>query len=181
MKIYTRTGDSGTTGLFGAGRVSKNHPRIEAYGTVDELNATIGMARASISADQHMNALLTTIQEELFRIGADLATPEESDASVPRVTRREIEDLEATIDRVESELQPLKAFILPAGTGLAAALHLSRTVCRRAERRVVELAESVSINANIAIYLNRLADLLFVLARVANARSGHADVKWKGI
>lgn len=180
MKIYTRTGDTGTTGLFGAGRVSKNHPRIEAYGTVDELNATIGIARASISDDQHMNALLTSIQEELFRMGADLATPEESDASVPRVSRREIDDLEVAIDRVESELQPLKSFILPAGTVLSCALHLSRTVCRRAERRVVELAESESLNENIAIYLNRLADLLFVLARAANARSGHADVKWKG-
>ncbi|MBT8401605.1 MAG: cob(I)yrinic acid a,c-diamide adenosyltransferase [Rhodothermia bacterium] len=181
MKIYTRTGDSGTTGLFGAGRVSKNHPRIEAYGTVDELNATIGIARAAISDNQHMNGLLTSIQEELFRIGSDLATPEESDASVPRVTRREIDDLEMAIDRVESELQPLKAFILPAGTALASALHLSRTVCRRAERRVVELAESASINENVAIYLNRLADLLFVLARAANARSGSSDEKWKGL
>ncbi len=179
MKIYTRTGDSGTTGLFGAGRVSKDHPRIEAYGTVDELNATIGLARTTISDDTHMNALLTSIQEELFRIGSDLATPQESGASVPRVTSREVGDLETAIDRVDSELEPLKAFILPAGTALAAALHLSRTVCRRAERRVVELAASETINENVAIYLNRLADLLFVLARAANARSGRDDVQWK--
>ena len=180
MKIYTRTGDTGTTGLFGAGRVSKNHPRIEAYGTVDELNAVIGVARVSSFSDGKMDDLLASIQEELFTVGADLATPLDSDVVVERVTDAEVSEIEAAIDAAEAQLEPLKAFILPAGSPLASSLHVARTVCRRAERRVVELAASESLNKTVAVYLNRLADLLFVLARLANARAGTGDVLWRG-
>ena len=168
MKIYTRTGDSGETSLFGGSRVRKNDPRIDAYGTVDELNAFIGVARAAW-AESPIDRELSLIQADLFDLGAHLAAPaSDRFAGVPDAR---IADLERAIDAMETALTPLKSFILPGGTLAAAHLHVARTVCRRAERLVVALGEDVR-------YLNRLADYLFVAARYANAKQGVADVLW---
>jgi cob(I)alamin adenosyltransferase len=180
MKIYTKTGDDGTTGLYGGGRVRKDHARVEAYGAVDELNAAIGLARAEMlpaSIDEH----LARIQNELFDLGAELATPQPAARGVAVVGEHEIKSLEATIDQFDPQLAPLKTFILPAGTRAASALHLARTICRRAERRVITLAadSEQSVSPQVIIYLNRLSDLLFVLARTTSATAGHADVEWK--
>lgn len=181
FKIYTRTGDAGETGLFGGGRVGKDATRVDAYGEVDELNATIGFARA-VAAEPGIDAELERIQRDLFAIGSLLATPdhekmhrqlEKADLHDERVA-----ELERLMDRADGELEPLRAFILPGGTPKAAALHVSRTVCRRAERRVVALAREVELPAIIVTYLNRLSDLLFTLARLANRRAGTGDVQW---
>jgi cob(I)alamin adenosyltransferase len=185
VKIYTRAGDGGQTALFGGRTVGKDVPRVEAYGTLDELNACVGLALAAppgLPAD--IAALLARIQSELFDLGAELATPPERAADrlamrVPIMGPVRIEALEAEIDRYESELAPLKTFILPGGAQDAAALHLARTVCRRAERRVVTLAAIEPVNGEVMRYLNRLSDLLFVLARAANHRSGMEDVPWQ--
>lgn len=176
MKIYTKTGDAGQTGLFGGPRVRKDHARIEAFGTVDELNSHLGMARTH-SVAAAFDPLLRRVQCELFDLGAQLATP---DASVERITAAHVEALEVEIDNHEAMLDPLTFFILPAGTPLAAAFHVARTVCRRAERRVVTLAshEGATMPANAIEYLNRLGDLLFVLARVANRQAGVSDDPW---
>jgi cob(I)alamin adenosyltransferase len=170
MKIYTRTGDAGATSLFGGARVAKNDPRIEAYGTVDELNSFIGVARAAWS-ESPIDAELHLVQSDLFDIGAKLASPGKPLADVKD---SRIEALERGIDEMESELTPLKTFILPGGTPAAAHLHVARTVCRRAERLVVALHED---GATLR-YLNRLSDYLFVAARFANARAGVADTPW---
>jgi cob(I)alamin adenosyltransferase len=181
MKIYTKTGDTGETGLWGGIRVPKDAARVAAYGTVDECSAAIGVARAVLSAataaEADLAATLERIQDQLFVVGADLATPGDA-AAIPRVAADEVAWLEQTIDALESELAPLKQFILPGGTLAAAQLHLARTICRRAERRLVALAREEPINPNVGVYLNRLADCLFVLARAANARAGVADVPW---
>lgn len=176
MKIYTKTGDAGETGLFGGPRVAKDHARIEAFGTVDELNSHLGVVR-TLPAAGEFDPLLRRIQCELFDLGAQLATPT---AVEERITTAHVEHIEAAIDRYEELLEPLTCFILPTGTPLAAALHVARTVCRRAERRVVTLAGRVetTIPANAIEYLNRLGDLLFVLARVANRREGLPDDPW---
>jgi cob(I)alamin adenosyltransferase len=176
MKIYTKTGDAGETGLFGGPRVAKDHARIEAFGTVDELNSHLGIVRTLPAAAQ-FDPLLRRIQCELFDLGAQLATPGDSEE---RITMRHVEAIERAIDEYEGEVEPLKCFILPTGTPLAAELHVARTVCRRAERRVVTLASRLetTIPANAIEYLNRLGDLLFVLARLANARDGVADDPW---
>lgn len=176
MKIYTKTGDAGETGLFGGPRVAKDHPRIEAFGTVDELNSHLGMARTH-SVAAAFDPLLRRVQCELFDLGAQLATP---DAGDERITAGHVEALEREIDRHEATLEPLRCFILPAGTPLAAAFHVARTVCRRAERRVVTLSSQPgsTIPANAIEYLNRLGDLLFVLARVANRQAGVSDDPW---
>ena len=177
MKIYTKTGDTGETGLWGGRRVAKDAARVQAYGTVDECNAAIGVARAS-GIDTGLDAILAQIQDQLFVVGADLATPGEA-ATIPRIGEEEIAFLEQSIDALEEQLEPLKQFILPAGTPAAAQLHLARTICRRAERWVVGLArQEPSLSAQIGIYLNRLSDCLFVLARAANARAGVADMPW---
>lgn len=181
MKIYTRTGDKGDTGLFGGGRVDKDHPRVEAYGDVDELNATIGVARAH-NTDSRIDEILAGIQRDLFSIGALLATPDREkmqqhlEKAVIGDTR--IRELEAFIDECDLELETLKAFILPGGTVAAASLHLCRTVCRRAERKVVGLARDNEIPSVVVIYLNRLSDLLFTLARFANKRAGNSEQSW---
>lgn len=182
FKIYTKTGDDGTTGLFGGQRVGKDSLRIESYGTVDELNSTIGLARAhGMSADH--DRLIGMIQEQLFVLGADLATPHdertEKKTILPRVTSYEVECLERAIDSLEEELPPLKHFILPGGTPAGAALHLARTVCRRAERHVVSLTHrEPAIGMMPLQYLNRLSDLLFVLARAVNRSSGAEERPW---
>jgi len=181
MKIYTKTGDTGQTGLFGGGRVAKNHVRVDAYGEVDELNATIGLAR-SLEPMPRIDELLVPIQRDLFAIGALLATPNlekmKSHLEKARVDEARIAQLEQAIDDADEELEPLRAFILPGGSPKAAALHVARTVCRRAERRVVELTETEEIPALAVIYLNRLSDLLFTLARLASKRSGVGEVTW---
>ncbi len=183
MKIYTKTGDSGTTGLFGGGRISKSHPRIEAYGTVDELNASLGLALAlwpEGSGLEDLRAYLTDLQKQLFVVGADLATPLDSSAEVPRISAADVASLEEQIDRIQDTLKPLRAFVLPAGSSAAAALHVARTVCRRAERRVVELADAEPVTREVTVFLNRLADLLFVLARRVNHVDGRGDTLWSG-
>ena len=176
MKIYTKTGDAGETGLFGGPRVRKDHGRIEAFGTVDELNSHLGVVRTLPDADA-FDAVLRRVQCELFDLGAQLATPA---ATGERITARHVEAIEREIDAHERTLEPLACFILPTGVPLAAALHVARTVCRRAERRVVTLAAQAgaAIPANAIEYLDRLGDLLFVLARAANRRAGVADDPW---
>ena len=180
MKIYTKTGDDGTTSLFGGKRIDKNDLRIEAYGTVDELNSIIGTALSEIKTREVRDAL-TKIQNTLFIIGSDLATPGDLKNSnkVLRLEQKSINDLESQIDSFNDRLPELKNFILPGGTKSASLLHLARTVCRRAERKVVELTKSIEISKNLIIYLNRLSDLLFVLARFENHSSNIPDVKWE--
>ncbi len=178
MKIYTRTGDEGETSLFGGKRVLKSSLRIHAYGTVDELNAIIGVAIAS-SDNEPLIAVLQQLQKELFIVGADLATPlGVLEAKTVRIKQADSERLEQEIDLHEKELEPLQYFILPGGTHCAASLHLARTVCRRAERETFELSKQEEVNKYVLPYLNRLSDLLFVLARVANVRAGQSDVPW---
>jgi cob(I)alamin adenosyltransferase len=181
MRIYTRTGDTGDTALFGGGRVPKDHPRVEAYGDIDELNAAIGFARA-IETMPRIDDVLAPIQRDLFALGALLATPDREKMrehlDKARIDDDRISQLEHAIDAGESELEPLRAFILPGGTPKAAALHLARTTCRRAERRVVTLQADTEIPPLVVVYLNRLSDLLFVLARVANRRAGAGEATW---
>ncbi len=181
MKIYTKTGDAGTTGLFGGGRVPKDDSRVEAYGDVDELNAVIGVAR-SIEILPRIDEVLVPIQRDLFAIGALLATPDRDKMAQhlhkARIDQGRIAELEHAIDDGESELDPLTAFIIPGGSPKAAALHVARTVCRRAERHVVRLQHEVELPPLAVIYLNRLSDLLFTLARVANRRAGAGEVTW---
>lgn len=185
MRIYTGTGDTGETGLFGGQRVSKNDGRVEAYGTVDETAAALGVAASHLSDDPELQNLIVDLQRELFTVGADLATPLEREQQagkslVPRVEAHHSAALEETIDRFEATLTPLRQFIVPGGTQGASALHLARAVCRRAERGVVALhhAAPETMNAEVIRYLNRLADLLFVLARAANHRANVPDVPW---
>ena len=181
MTIYTKTGDSGHTGLFGGGRVPKDHPRVAAYGDVDELNSTLGVARATAPV-QFFDALLESVQRDLFAIGGHLATPDP--AKVARALEKaelseaRVRAFEELMDTADAELPPLRAFVLPAGTPKAAALHLARTACRRAERSVVHLSHESEVPLLFIVYLNRLSDLLFTLARVANHRDGAGDVTW---
>lgn len=180
MKIYTKTGDQGQTGLFGGARVSKASLRVEAYGEIDELNSVLGLVRAEPSFDDAIAALLEAVQCQLFNLGAELATAPDSKASlgIPLVSDEEIGALEQAIDQAETELAPLKTFVLPGGSRAAATLHLARTVCRRAERKLVLLNETDALRPESLRYLNRLSDALFVFARLANHRAGVADVPW---
>jgi cob(I)alamin adenosyltransferase len=181
MKIYTRTGDAGDTGLFGGGRVGKDHPRVEAYGDVDELNAVLGLVRA-LEPMPRIDEVLVPVQRDLFAIGALLATPDRdkmrASLEKARIDEARIIELEGGIDRCDAELEPLRSFIVPGGTAKAASLHVARTICRRAERRVVALRHSEEIPEIVVIYLNRLSDLLFTLARLANKRAGAGEVSW---
>ena len=177
MKIYTKTGDQGSTGLWGGRRVSKDDLRIQAYGTVDERNAVLGLARTS-GPDTELDGMLAAIQNQLFVLGSDLAAELDND-KVPRIDAGLIAWLEDRIDALESGLAALTQFILPGGSSLAAQLHLARTVCRRAERWAVSLQQQEPVNAQALIYLNRLSDLLFVAARAANQRAGVADIPWE--
>lgn len=178
MKIYTKTGDKGETSLFGGKRVQKDSLRIEAYGTVDELNSIIGVCR-SLTPPKQIDTILEKIQNDLFTLGADLATPQDSQSkAIKRTQASDILRLEQHIDAIEPKLEPLKSFILPGGSHLAAMLHYARTVCRRAERAVVQLSRTEQIGDQPIIYLNRLSDLLFVLARWTNVLSDNSEVKW---
>jgi cob(I)alamin adenosyltransferase len=176
-RIYTKTGDSGDTGLGDGSRVPKDHPRVTAYGTVDELNAILGVFLTSVPEEKELSALLRSVQNDLFDVGADLCLPISVGEKSLRVRADQAERLEKAIDKYNERLQPLKSFILPGGTTPAAWCHLARTVCRRAERDVVTLARSEKVNPQVIIYLNRLSDLLFVLARVCN-HDGKDDVLW---
>jgi cob(I)alamin adenosyltransferase len=178
VKIYTRTGDTGETSLFSGDRARKDDPRVDAYGDIDELNAWLGLVRAS-RIDPALDPTLVALQRDLFALGAQLADP--ADKLAPRVTKAVIDDdhvaqLEQLIDRLEIELPPLRRFILAGGTAAGAALHVARTVCRRAERRIVALDPAV--DPVLLRYVNRLSDLLFVLARVANHRGGVGETEW---
>lgn len=188
IRIYTKTGDQGETGLFGGRRVAKDDTRVEAYGTADELNALLGVVLTQCS-DESVSESLLSIQSELFQLGADLATPPEEKTTRGRVTIRrlgeaEVQRLEGLIDRWDADLPPLQSFILPGGHPVAAALHHARTVCRRLERRCVTLQQKEREDGTdeeyrfILPYLNRLSDLLFVLARAVNSRYGVEDVVW---
>jgi cob(I)alamin adenosyltransferase len=181
VKIYTRTGDAGETALFGGGRVSKDHPRVAAYGDVDELNSAIGVVRATLPHAFH-DQLLESIQRDLFAIGGHLATPDPEKVAKAlekaSLSQERVEIFERAIDAADTLLPPLRAFVLPAGTPKAAALHMARTVCRRAERHVVHLAVKEEVPELFLVYLNRLSDLLFALARLANHDGGQADVTW---
>jgi cob(I)alamin adenosyltransferase len=181
-RIYTRTGDAGTTRLASGAPVSKSSPRVEAYGAVDEANACIGLARLHTTADDAFDTLLARIQNELFDLGADLATPpwpDEAPGQALRIIDSQVERLEREIDAMNETLPALQSFILPGGTPAAAALHLARTVCRRAEREAIRLVEAgEAVDAPALKYLNRLSDLLFVAARYANDR-GRSEVFWQ--
>jgi cob(I)alamin adenosyltransferase len=191
IRIYTKTGDDGTTGLFGGTRIRKDALRIEGYGTLDELNSTLGVALAH-GMDARLQADVANISSLLFTAGADLATPlpppanETAQAAqttptaypIPRIEQAHVQLLERLIDEYDAELEPLKRFILPGGTLAAAELHVARTICRRAERVVVALAEREPIGDAMLTFLNRLSDYLFTAARLANKRSGVADVEW---
>ena len=178
-KIYTRTGDDGTTGLGFGGRVAKDDLRIACYGTVDELNSTLGAARAA-GAPAEIDALLARLQNDLFHLGSDLCVPEAEKAThpVPRIEPRHLAELEARIDEWNVRLPALDNFVLPGGTPAAAALHVARTVCRRAERLLVALARREPVGEHDLPYLNRLSDLLFVLARAANSLAGARETLW---
>ena len=179
MKIYTKTGDAGKTGLFGGVRVAKDDIRVEAYGTIDELNSALGMA-AALGADPSESSLLAEFQNDLFVLGAELACiPEKREQIKLRLIETgDIERLEHHIDSLDTHLQPLKNFILPGGHPVAAALHHARTVCRRAERRVLSLSNVQEVAPHLLVYLNRLGDLLFVMARHAQSTRGQEDVLW---
>lgn len=179
MKIYTKTGDDGTTGLFGGTRVSKSDARVEAYGDVDELNSCLGIIVA-MSTDKTIQSQVMNIQDDLFYVGAELgsAPSKRSKGAVPVLDASRVEKIEQAINEFESELEPLKTFVLPGGSPLAAHIHLARTVCRRAERRVVALRKVEPVRDALVQYLNRISDYLFVLARVANHRAGVSDVPW---
>lgn len=179
-RIYTRTGDTGETGLFGGGRVSKAAGRVAAYGEVDELNAVLGWVLVKVT-DAAMRDRLRVIQADLFTLGAHLATPPDarSRGHLPPLPEERIVEFEEWIDSAEQELEPLRSFILPGGDEAGAALHLARTVCRRAERAVVALAAEEPVQPTVLVYLNRLSDLLFDLARLANHRAEHPETPWQ--
>jgi len=180
-RIYTRTGDDGTTSLFGGDRVEKGNPRIDAYGTVDETNSIVGVARAHLEGEpgeEELDPVLGGLQEELFVLGADLATPMDATPVVERIEEAHVTALEERIDRFDADLPSLERFILPGGTPAGASLHSARTVCRRAERHVVEANTSAPINEQAIVYLNRLSDLFFVLARWANREAGVQEDTW---
>ena len=177
MRIYTRTGDDGETGLYLGDRVPKDEPRIEAYGTVDELSATLGLCSCH-TADPTKRELIESFQSDLFEVGAALATAD-PEKQLDRITEETISKLETAIDQFEVDLSELKSFVLPGGGMGAAHFHVARVVCRRAERRVVSLMRTTKINKNVLPYLNRLSDLLFVLARHENHIAGIEDIPWQ--
>jgi len=176
-KIYTKTGDDGTTGLFGGARLPKDHIRIEAYGTVDELNAVIGWLMSTFK-DQETDQLLQTIQSRLFTVGSNLASQPGKNMITPDLLDEDVKLIEEAIDRMQDTLPPLKHFIMPGGSASVSAAHLARTVCRRAERRCVTLGQTDEVDPIIILYLNRLSDFFFVLARWLGAKEGVEEIKW---
>jgi cob(I)alamin adenosyltransferase len=180
MTIYTRTGDLGETGLFGGPRVGKDMGRVEVCGAVDELNTVLGLARSE-SVTEEIDGMLLRIQNELFDVGAELSSPDPVASGTRTVTQGHVRTIEADVDRIEKRLEPLKQFILPGGTRAAAHLHHARAVCRRAERRLATLIRhsEESISRDLMAYMNRLSDLLFVLARAANAAADQPDILWR--
>jgi cob(I)alamin adenosyltransferase len=180
MKIYTKTGDQGDTSLFGGQRVPKSSIRIDAYGTVDELNAQLGVVRA-LQPEAEVDKILDQLQNQLFVLGADLAAPLDKPLiKVHRIQQNHVQDLENIIDMLDTGLEPLQSFILPGGPVVSAQLHVARAICRRAERLADELGRKEEIGKLPLVYLNRLADLLFVLARYMNKHLGAQETKWKG-
>ena len=179
MKIYTRTGDSGQTGLYGGKRVSKDSLIIEAIGTLDELNASIGLCRLYSKESHDLENWLGKVQCWIFEISAEICTPKENPSFKESVSTNHIKNLESSIDEQEKHLTPLKNFILPGGSHLAAHLHLARTICRRSERRMIQLNKKETVRKDLLIFLNRLSDWLFVLARTANLHFGEEDILWK--
>lgn len=183
MKLYTKTGDAGETGLFGGERVRKDHERVRTYGAVDEANSAVGMAAAAPDLPPSLKGPLQEIMSDLFDVGAELATPVPAEGAlarklVTRVDDKRVAELEMLIDDVEAEVPPLKTFVLPSGTDAAARLHFARTVVRRAERDIITLTSSVHVRGELVVYVNRLSDLLFAWARLANHRAGTGDVAW---
>lgn len=184
MRLYTKTGDDGTTGLFGGQRVSKDHPRVEAYGTLDEFNAAIGLAAAACDPRRPLHAglleIFAQLQSRLFDIGADLATPEgdKHEKKIQRIDEHHVEEAERWIDEIDDGNSPMKSFVMPGGTELASRLHVARTICRRAERLMVALHHAEPISAATIVYVNRISDLLFAMARRVNKDAGVADVPW---
>lgn len=184
MKLYTKSGDDGTTGLFSGARVSKDHPRIESYGTIDEFNATLGMCSATCKADNALHRRLLDIfgrlQSRMFDIGADLATPEgaNNESKIQRIGEEHVQEVEKWIDEIDSANTPLTAFVMPGGTELASRLHLARTICRRAERQMIHLSHTEPVGSSLIMYVNRVSDFLFAAARLANKNSGVEDVLW---
>ena len=180
MKLYTKTGDDGTTGLFGGDRVSKDDGRIEAYGTVDETNALVGLA-AACTTDARLEEVLQKIQARLFDVGADLATPVGSkhEEKIRRIDEKDVVELEQFIDEFAEKTPPIEVFVLPGGSELAARLHVARTVARRAERAIITLGAKEKVGEAIVHWINRLSDLLFAMARYANHSAGVDDVEWK--
>ena len=176
-KLYTKTGDKGRTDLPGGSRVPKDHPRVRACGAVDELNACIGLCRA-VCSDDELASKTGQVQSELFVLGGDLAAPEPAPHSPPRIEHEHVRRLETWIDQASAAAPPLAAFVLPAGCELACRLHLARTVCRRAEREVVSLTQADTVNEFALVYLNRLSDLLFACARLANHQAGATETTW---
>lgn len=177
MKIYTKTGDKGTTGLFGGERVSKDNARIEAYGTIDELNSNLGYLLSKVK-NTDIELFLNVIQKNLFTIGSQLATPNAKKLSVKPICDADINEVETNIDKLESRVDPLQTFILPGGHEASAYCQVVRTVCRRAERRVVTLSQHTDVAYEIMHYLNRLSDYLFVLSRALNKENGVSDIPW---
>jgi cob(I)alamin adenosyltransferase len=184
MKLYPRTGDDGMTGLFSGARVRKNHPRIEAYGSVDELNSALGLVAAACDPgrpfERRLAEVVATIQSRLFDIGADLATPEgaRQQARIHRADAADVSEAEGWIDEIDGGNPPIRAFVMPGGTELAARLHVARTVARRAERAIVTLMATEPVGEHVLVYVNRLSDLFFAMARRANHERGVADVPW---
>ena len=184
MKLYTKSGDDGTTGLFSGARVSKDHPRIESYGTIDEFNATLGMCSAACNVDNALHRRLLDIfgrlQSRMFDIGADLATPEgaNNESKIQRIGQEHVQEVEKWIDEIDGANTPLTAFVMPGGTELASRLHLARTICRRAERQMIHLSHTEPVGASLIMYVNRVSDFLFAAARLANKNSGVEDVLW---
>ncbi|MSR34681.1 MAG: cob(I)yrinic acid a,c-diamide adenosyltransferase [Phycisphaerales bacterium] len=184
MKLYTKSGDDGTTGLFSGARVSKDHPRIESYGTIDEFNATLGMCSAVCDVGnalhQRLLEIFARLQIRMFDIGADLATPEgaNNESKIQRIGQEHVQEVENWIDEIDGANAPLTAFVMPGGTELASRLHLARTICRRAERQMIHLSHSEPVGAALIMYVNRVSDFLFAAARLVNKDSGVKDVVW---
>jgi len=184
MKLYTKSGDDGTTGLFSGARVSKDHPRIESYGTIDEFNATLGVCAAACVSENKLHSRLLSIfaslQSRMFDIGADLATPEgaNNESKIQRISPSHVEEVEKWIDEIDGANTPLTAFVMPGGTELASRLHLARTICRRAEREMIHLSHSEPVGGSLIMYVNRVSDLLFAAARLVNKDGGVGDVVW---